>query len=360
MRITGPDREPLSQFRTLVRAEDVLSPYFAPPFLEWALLLQPQWIPAQYVGYQVLNQVVVNGNAFIEAASANRPFSDIAPTPTVSSLLLQMAALRQTAAADILAERDGVRAFVDEPMLMISGHRLAAIDESAERITGERHFDIVESAMRYVPKSSASESSAFDAAIRQSVADSTIEDGLIRTTYPQMTSKSGATIIEQSLAEKRPAMLVNAHDSEKLRTTGIAEHNREWIRDNESPTARLVVATTAAGSDAWWSIRPDGNAILRIDGGRGGDTAEYILITIELGLATLCGWEAGTFFGLVSLQSPRANCMQRQVFVCFLATITAPVLAYGGIVFASLHFVSWALAGADAGYAVYAHFSSHC
>jgi hypothetical protein len=288
MRLSGPDRQPMSQTRTLVRAEDVMAPTFAPPLLEWDMLLQPQWVSAEFVGVRALNQIIATGKALMNAPSAGQAPAIVEPPPSVALPLLQMALLRQSAAAGILAKQDGIRAVVDEPMLTISAFRVTELRDQEEQIVAERQIDIVENGVRYLAKSDASQTAAFDAALRQGVADCTIEDRFLQEVFPQMLTQSGTTIIEQAQVQKRPALLANAQDIDKLRSAGMAEADIEWIHDNESPAARLLVATTANGSDAWWSIRADGNAILRSTGGQGAALVEYNLATAKVAFGTMC------------------------------------------------------------------------
>lgn len=347
MRLMGPGRQPMNQTRTLVRAEDVMAPTFAPPILEWEMLLQPQWISAEFVGFTALNQVVAAGNALMQAASTDRSTEMFQPPPSAPMILLQLALLRQRAAADILSKQADVRAFVDEPMLTISGNRLTGIHEEKEQISGERHIDIVENAIRYVPGNDTSQSAAYDTGLLQGVADAALEDRLLRVVFPDTISQSGVAIIEQSQAQKRPILSASSQDTERLGKIGMSTDDIEWIRDNESPATRLLVAITDTGSAAWWSVRPDGNAILRTSGGRGEGLAEYVLVTTELGIATLCAVKIGSYAAIKSLGGSPSTCARDQIIACAITTVLAPFLGYGAFAFHWMHSISWALVGAD-------------
>lgn len=294
MRLTGPGREPMTQSRSLVRGPDLASPTFVPPMLEWEILLQPQWIPAEFVAFHALDQALGLGDAVASASKGGKPLYNIRRPTSASPIVLQMSVLRQTATARILASRNGVRAFIDEPMLTISGHRLAALDDKEGTITGSRSFDIVENGVRYVPIDDAAADIAFNAALRQGVADCTLEDRILRENFPRTATKSGMTIIEQANAEKRPVLLAKTQDIDALRSTGVTETDINWIHDNELPDSRLVVATTASGSDAWWSVRPNGTAVLRTNGGGGQGTTEHAITLTDAVMTFLCGWEVGT------------------------------------------------------------------
>lgn len=357
MRLTGPGRTPMSQTRTLLRAEDLLSQTFAPPIVDWDLFLQPQWISEEFVGARGLEELIATVDAGIKETSAGGSAGRVELPPSSPVLTMHLALLRQSATAGILAKENGVRALIDEPMLTIFARGLTGIHPEEGKILGGREIDIVENGVRFVAKDDQAQAAAFDAALRQSVADSTLEDRLLRDSFPNDATTSGTSIVEQSRVDKRPVLLAHALDSDKLKSAGVSKPDVEWINENESPTAQLVVATTSAGSAAWWSVGPDGSAVLRTNGGRGDSIAEYVLITTEMGLAGLCAWEAGTYFAQRSVGGSGA-CLQNTVIACALATYAAPWLAYGGIVFHTLHYVSWGLALADLGWAV--HHWGHC
>jgi hypothetical protein len=104
------------------------------------------------------------------------------------------------------------------------------------------------------------------------------------------------TIVEQANIEKRPVLLAKTQDIDALRSAGVTEADIEWIHDNELPDSRLVVATTTGGMDAWWSVRPNGTAVLRANGGRGQAHNEYIF-TSDVIVTFVCGMEVGELIG---------------------------------------------------------------
>jgi hypothetical protein len=291
MRLTGPGREPMIQSRTLVRGPDLGSPTFAPPILEWQILLQPQWIPSEFAAFRGLNHVLAMGDALIRASEGDRSLANVRVPNSAPPIVLQMALLRETAVARILANRNGVRGFIEQPMLTIASHQLAGINDSAARITGSRRFDIVDNGIRYVPIGDKAGAAAFDAALRQGVADCTLEDRILRETFPRTITTSGMTTVEQADLEKRPVLLAKTQDIDALRSTGVTEADIEWIYDNELPDSRLVVATTASGSDAWWSVRPNGTTVLRTNGGGGQAQVEYIVPLVDVVMVELCAFE---------------------------------------------------------------------
>ena len=358
LRISGPGRDPMIQTRAVVRADDLKSPAFAPPLVEWDLLLQPQWLSSEFLAFRALSQTVSVGDALLAAQTAGRAGQRLQNPPSAASvLLMQMALLRETATAHELARQKSVRALVDEPMLTISGRRLAGTRDHEGQFTAERFVDIVDNGIRYVAGDNAPEQSAYDAALRQGVADCTIEYQLSRVLFPNATNWSGATIFEQALKEQRPVLLANAQDIDNLRSVGVPEADIEWIHDNEPPSSRLVVATTAGGSDAWWSISPDGTAILRSSGGKGSDFAETVLTHAEivgekllelgeLGSQIMCLYEIGSaaLAGMQYFASPgyRELGIDGWHVVNIVFCVGAQYVAIGTAAKAEVHGVSYA------------------
>jgi hypothetical protein len=291
MRLTGPGREPMVQTRTIVTGADLASGHFVPPILEWEILLQPQWIPGDFVAFRTLNQVLNTGDAVVRAAKGDKSLANVRSPTSASPLTLQMAVLRQKAAASILAAHGGVRAFIDAPMLTITGHHLTGIDSTQSVIAAGRSFDIVENGVRYVPTSDSAASTAFDAALRQGVADCTLEDRILTENYPRAVAKSAMTILHQAELENRSVLLAKTQDIDALRSTGVTETDINWIHDNEPPDSRLVVATTTNGLDVWWSVQPTGATILRTNGGRGQAQVEYIAQLVDAVMMELCAFE---------------------------------------------------------------------
>lgn len=359
MRLTGPGRQPMSQVRTLVRSRDTQSPTFAPPILEWELLMQPQWISAEFVGHRTLSQLVATGNAFANAP-AGQSLAAMELPPSAPVLPLQVTQLRQVAAAGILTGKDGIKAFIDEPLLMISGYMLGSIREAEGLLTAERSIDIVENAVRYVPRNDASQSAAYEAALRQSVADSAIEDRFLRVAFPGFDTQSGTAIFNRGVTTERPALLARVQDIDAMRSAGVTEPDIEWIYDNEHSADRLLIASTGDGFDAWWSIRPDGNAILRANGGRGNAMVEYAINTAKIGFAAWCLFEFGSAdrnarerSGGVWSDSDATN-----VAVCLIATGAAGAFYGLGLLHSGFHFLSLALIGFEIGWN-YEHLTSH-
>ncbi|HEX7484645.1 MAG TPA: transglutaminase domain-containing protein, partial [Vicinamibacterales bacterium] len=343
LRLTGPGREPLMQTRTLVRAGDIEAPTFAPPLLEWGFLVQPQWISPEFVGFQTLKFLM----AIADAVTAPRGGSPAAPPP-VPVQLLQLAVARQIATAGILAKQSDIKALIDKPMLTISTHRLAALRPDEGRVETQRTIDIVENSARYVAEAAKFQPAAFDAALRQGVADCVLEQTFLEE-FTQTEAESGANLFRRAQLERRPILLTTSLDTAGLQAAGVTSADVEWIRSNESAAARLVVALTSDGRAAWWSVQPDGNAVLRVSGGRGQSATEKAELTLHSVLLYLCGWEAK---GAWDNRGKKLSGKEYgEAYRVAFAAAVCSVASLGGIacLWLGLEVLSLALLGIDAG-----------
>jgi len=294
--LRGPDRNPATQTRTLVRAGDVKAPGFAPPLLWSEILVQPQWIPADLVTYQTLHSLVAYRGLLTDAMAASREGRGLRvtspPVPPFPQHLLPLALLRQRAAAAILRAQPGVRVLIDTPLLTMANQRLSSVDPDAGGIRFSRSIDIVANDVNVVGQAGTSNQGVFEVALRLGVADCTLESRFLRQIHPEDAASSGADVFERAKVEGRPVAVVSPRDSAALRRAGLGESDIEWIRENEAPAGRLVVTTTAAGSAGWWSVGPDGASILRVSGGWGQASSEHLMLNIVKGFGfAACGWE---------------------------------------------------------------------
>jgi hypothetical protein len=342
LRTTGPGRTPMTQTRTIVRAADAASPSFAPPLVEWSILVQPQWVSGTFVGAQLLKLVLALGEA---ATAARQPASagrSVEPPPAIPQQLLQLAMLRQRATAGLLAGQSNLHALVDEPMVTIAAHQLTAIQTQEGRIVGRRAIDIVANRVRFVGRDETALAHAFDVAVRQGVADSALEQAMLEHDYPQLATKSGTTIFQRAGADGRVPIVVRANDITGLTGAGMPASDLEWIRASEVPGTTLVVAATADGSAAWWSIGPDGAAVFRVSGGGGQAHAEHELdlmyVSLKIMFALLCVVEVGE--GLH--KGPSAELGWKLLFCTVAAGASL------GFVVSGWHAASWVLFGVEA------------
>ena len=243
--------------------------------MEWEILLQPQWISADLASFQMLSHQLRVQQALIDTLKGGASGKPAPAPPPFPQQLMTLALLRQGATAGILRGQAGLHALVDQPLLTIASHRLAALRPQEQRLVAERTVDIVENAVRFVAASGAPPTAAFDAAVRQGVADCTLEYRLLQEAFPDARAESGATILQRARTEQRPVRFAGSREADKLRGSGLAEADVEWVRAYEPPDARLAIATDSTGAAAWWSVRPDGVAVLRVSGGQGQGHTEH-------------------------------------------------------------------------------------
>jgi hypothetical protein len=274
LQMTGPGRDQETQIRTLVRGKDTESPDFAPPLMSWELLLQPQWVSDSWLGVNILRQVAAamrqaSASAGIETPVALPDYEEIA-----STRLLQLAVARQTSLAEALKSSSGITAMVDTPLLTIYGYRFSGVRVQPEEVRAEHFIDLVDNAVQIVPTDQASAAKAYELALSHSAADSALESATIGLLQSDSNPSSGAVVFGAAQSQGKPPFLASSRDVDLLRSSGVSENDIEWIYDYELPTSRLLVAVAPDGSTAWWSVRPGGVGVLRMDGGRGSGMTE--------------------------------------------------------------------------------------
>jgi uncharacterized membrane protein len=289
LRLTGPGRDQETQIRTLVRGQDTEAPDFAPPLMSWELLLQPQWVSDSWLGVNMLRQ----------AAAAMRQASESAGSETLVALpdyeevastrLLQFAMARQTSLAEALKASSGITAMIDTPLLTIYGYRISGARQQPEEVRAEHFIDLVDNALQVVPADQASAAKAYELALSHSGADSALESATIELLQPGSNPDSGAVVFDAAQSQGKPPFLANSRDVDLLRSSGVSESDIEWIYDYESTTSRLLVAVAPDGSTAWWSVQPDGIAVLRMNGGRGGAMTEAAINNTKAVMMGICG-----------------------------------------------------------------------
>jgi hypothetical protein len=205
-------------------------------------------------------------------------------------------------------------------------------------IVAERTIDIVENAARFVTRDSRSQA-PFQAALGQGVADCTLEQRLLQEAFPESAAISGSAVFERAKLEGRQPLLTRAQDADALRAAGLAETDVEWIGASESPQAHLVVAKAAQGPAAWWSVRPDGTAVLRVSGGQGqGLTEHQTLVVLKILAFLICGVE---IYG--ATHHWKEAVAKMSTVWCIAATVTS-----GGMFLLHAHMASWVMLAAEA------------
>jgi hypothetical protein len=122
----------------------------------------------------------------------------------------------------------------------------------------------------------------------------------------------------------------------------MPETDIEWIHANEVPAARLAIATTAEDRAAWWSIRPDGNAVLRMRGGRGQAMVEHHVDIAQVTGKVLAFLVCGAETVHEVHEGPSTWAGEKLVF-CMLAAG-----ASGGAFMAGAHVASWYILAVEA------------
>lgn len=289
LQLTGPGRDQETQIRTLVRGKDTESPDFAPPLMSWELLLQPQWISDSWLGVNMLRQVA----AAMRQASASAGSETLVALPdyeeVASTRLLQLAVARQTSLAEALKSTGGIAAMIDTPLLTIYGYRISGARQQPEEVQAEHFIDLVDNTLQIVPADQASAAKAYELALSYSGADSALESATIGLLQPGSNPSSGAVVFGAAQSQGKPPFLASSRDVDLLRSAGVSENDIEWIYDYELPTSRLLVAVAPDGSTAWWSVHPDGIAVLRMNGGRGGAMTEAAINNTKAVMMGICG-----------------------------------------------------------------------
>jgi hypothetical protein len=155
-----------------------------------------------------------------------------------------------------------------------------------------------------------------------------------------VAATSGATVFERARLEGRQPVLTRPKEEAALRAAGLDDTDVEWIGANEAAQSWLLVAKAQQGPAAWWSVRPDGTAVLRVSGGQGQGLTEDDLL---LGLK-------GFALGVCAAESVEVILHSKTTMGAF--TLVWCMAATGGsaIFFAEgMHLASWALLGLEAG-----------
>jgi hypothetical protein len=254
MRLSGPGQETLTQVRSLTREADSNPPNFVPPLMSWEILLQPQWISADWVAARALEQILFAGDAVFGVNEEGSHAVATTPPPCASLLLLQLALQRQRSLVKILRGKTGIVPLIDEPLVTIFGTRLDAIHQADGSMVSEKFIDLVSNALRVVPATPVDAPVATEVALRNGAADSAIEVSFLSAVASNANTHSGSAVFDRALSEKRAPLFASVQDIDKLRAAGVSEGDIEWIHDNEPEANRLLIATAADGTSAWWTI----------------------------------------------------------------------------------------------------------
>jgi hypothetical protein len=289
----SPGSKPTSQQRVLLTQAQTTGKEFLSPILDWRMLIQPQPLTPEFVGYESLQntiEVLRPALPLLEPSQrAEASFEGMArlrPSP-FPSRLVNLAMLRQLAAAN--SGSAPVALLWDRPQMSILEQRICANPE-AGHTCGRVTIDLVANALSFVPKAADAAPAAAQMAMRQGVFD-TVAESMVLAEKPGSTSLTGAIGDLIAAREVGSGLIAAApDDATTLAKTSLAQSDRQWIARYESPDRRVLApparAAAATPLSAWWSIDPaTGNAVGRRDGGRGQSNAEY---AVQMATGVIC------------------------------------------------------------------------
>lgn len=294
----SPGAEPAKQQRMLLTQAQTTGEEFLSPILDWKMLIQPQALTPELVGYESLqNTIAVLGRALPildsakPAAARLEGMKGVRPSP-FPAMLVGLAMLRQLAAATALAAQPSVTLLWDRPQMAIAEGRFCA-NATSGRTCGHQTIDLVDNGLSFIPRTAdaALVGAAAEMNLRQGVFD-TVAESVFLGGISGAVGLSGA-IGDLSAARQAGAKLVAAaREDPSLKSTNLVEADRAWIAKYEPSNRRVVAPTTVPGAatqlSAWWSIDPEtGNVVGRRDGGRGQAQAEYIAQVVVMGICMI-------------------------------------------------------------------------
>jgi hypothetical protein len=279
--LRSPGRKPITQTRLIVDGKQP-----APPLVNWEVFLQPQPEPPALAGYQLIAYLAAQRpmvEAIVKrqhgAMSAGNPSSF--PINSVPLVLMRNAALKRS-----LDGASNVVPLFDHPNLCIVTHRIGIAPDGAKTVS-RWGVDLVEMGLTFVPRDAAAEMPAFTAAVRQGVAESTLEGAFLSTAFPGQSTSSAAGRFDTARLEGRKIQAVNAADIASIKSLG-------WTGDETSqePADHLVIAPAVDGQDpVWWSVSPNGSVVARSMGGLGEAETDYMEVTLNVAGKVLCALE---------------------------------------------------------------------
>lgn len=283
MTLRSPGRQPITQTRVLTTAADPV-----PPLLNWELFLQPAFSPDKLMEYQ-FTDYLARQRPYVEAILAPKagafPVPNNWPFPiyAASISMLRNAALRRT-----LGGESGVVPLMDHPNLFMTRHSVR-VNAAGTATEGRWGVDLVEMGLNFVPKAAANESAAMNLALRQSVAESTIEQVFLANSFPANGVTSSAARFDLARSAGASVKVIHAKDAAALKGLNWADADAKDLGSAE-PSSQLVVATTATADEppSWWTVAPNGTAVARSRGGFGEAETDYMELTLNIACKILC------------------------------------------------------------------------
>lgn len=283
MTLRSPGRQPITQTRVLTTADNPV-----PPLLNWELFLQPGFSPDKLMEYQ-FTDYLARQRPYIEAILAPKPggwpVPDNWPFPiyAASISMLRNAALRRT-----LGDERGVVPLMDHPNFFATNHSVR-VNAAGTATEGRWGVDLVEMGLNFVPKAAANESAATNLALRQSVAESTIEQVFLANAFPATGVTSSAARFDLARATGAAIKVIHARDSAALKGLNWDDRDAKGLASAE-PSSQLIVAAAASAGEppSWWTVAPNGTAVARSRGGFGEAETDYMELTLNIACKILC------------------------------------------------------------------------
>jgi hypothetical protein len=143
--------------------------------------------------------------------------------------------------------------------------------------------------LNWVPKAAANESVALNLALRQSVAESTIEQLFLANSFPANGVASSAARFDMARASGAAVQVIHPKDAAALKALKWAEADAKDLAAAE-PSNQLIVATAATPDEppSWWTVSPSGTAVARSQGGFGEAETDYAELTLNVACKILC------------------------------------------------------------------------
>ena len=300
MTMQTPGEVPVAQRRVLLTKAQATGEEFLSPLLEWRMLLQPQALTADLVGFEALEATAGAVGALLPAMQA--PAADageaanraarVKPS-TFPALLVNLSGLRESATAAALKQDPSLVVLWDRPQLSIAEQRVCA-NAKQGRACGHATIDLVDNALSFVPRTPAAAGAAAAAALRQGVFDTVAEAAVLARQSGADPAAGGVGGAIDSLRAAREAgaglVVAGPADAGALAATSLSTEDRQWVAQFEPATRRVAAPAKVArgGGSVWWSIDPQTGEVLgRREGGRGQATVEDVLTQLAVGVGCL-------------------------------------------------------------------------
>jgi transglutaminase-like putative cysteine protease len=289
----SPGKPPRSQSRVLYSAADLKAARIKRPLFEWQILIQPQPISSDAAAYalakytldlygpylDLMKSAVSGAKVQAVAADAERIAKSVPASYPTS--LVQFAQFRQQAIARLLGEGNGALALLwDAPQAYVLDRHVCMGREKGD-LCSHLRIDIVDNAVAFVPKGSASAGASAAAALRLGAFETVAEAEVIRQLAPASAVRSPLDTFATVVSSGGKAVTFTA-GADAPADAQLIDADRAWVRQNE-PADRVVVAiagkAASAADSVWWSVDPaTGSAVGRASGGGGQAQTEYSTI----------------------------------------------------------------------------------